>query len=246
MSVRTIELLIQQQRIELRFENTGRQVLRKTFCVALGVFLLNTGIWGQQLKAREDQAEPTTGWRKVDETKVSLPAGTMLAVRLIDPVSSDKSQAGDRFHGSLDAPVVVGGTVVADQGSTVVGRVVRARKAGRITAPSELVLELVELVLPADRVRIETDPIERIGESTTGAGSAAAIGSTAALGTALGAIFGGGKGAAIGAAAGGAVGAGGTLGAKGKQSQVKSETVLMFRLRSPATVTVLEKKEVQQ
>jgi hypothetical protein len=170
----------------------------------------------------------------------------MLAVRLIDPVSSNKSQAGDRFHGSLDAPVVVGGTVVANQGSAVVGRVVRARKAGRMTAPSELVLELVELVLPTDRVRIETDPIERIGESTSGAGSAAAIGSTAALGTALGAIFGGGKGAAIGAAAGGAVGAGGTLGAKGKQTQVKSETVLMFRLRSPATMTVLEKKEVQQ
>jgi hypothetical protein len=40
-----------------------------------------------------------------------------------------------------------------------------------MTAPSELVLELVELVLPTDRVRIETDPIERIGESTSGAGA---------------------------------------------------------------------------
>jgi hypothetical protein len=176
--------------------------------MALCVFLLNTGICGQQLKAREDQAEPIRGWR--------------------------------------NAPVVVGGTVVADHGSAVVGRVVRARKAGRMTGPSELVLELAELVLPADRVRIETDPIERIGEPTSGAGSAVGVGSTAALGTALGAIFGGGKGAAIGAAAGGAVGAGGTLGAKGKQTQVKSETVLMFRLRSPATMTVLEKKEVQQ
>jgi hypothetical protein len=115
-----------------------------------------------------------------------------------------------------------------------------------MTGRPELVLELVELVLPPDRIRIETDPIERIGESTSGAGSAVAIGSTTALGAALGAIFGGGRGAAIGAAAGGAVGAGGTLGAKGKQTGVKSEAVLMFRLRSPATVTVLESKEMQQ
>lgn len=224
--------------------NVKRQALRRAFCVTLGVFLLNTGIWAQQLKTREDQPELPAAWRKVDGNKVSLPAGTMLAVRLIDRVSSDKNQAGDRFYGALDAPVVVSGTIAAEQGSTVVGRVVRSRKAGRMTAPSELVLELVELVLPADRVRIETDPIERIGESTSGAGSAVAIGSTTALGSALGAIFGGGKGAAIGAAAGGAVGAGGTLGAKGKQTGVKSETVLMFRLRSPVTLKV-EKKEVQ-
>lgn len=145
----------------------GCHVLRRTFCVALGVFLLNTGIWGQQLKAREDQAKPATAWRKLDATKVSLPAGTMLAVPLIDPVSSDRSQAGNRFHGSLDAPVVISGTVVADQGGAVVGRIVRARKAGRMTTPSELVLELVELVLPTDRVRIETDPIERIPDSSS-------------------------------------------------------------------------------
>src|SRR6266545_2204750 len=168
-----------------------------------------------------------------------------VAVRLTDQVSSDKSQAGDRFEGTLDTPVVVGGKVVADKGSSVVGRVARVRKAGRMTAPSELVLELVELVCLADRVAIQTDPIERSGETSSHAGDAVAIGSTAALGTALGAIFGGGKGAAIGAAAGGAVGAERTLGAKGKATAVKSEAVLMFRLRSPATVTAIEKKEAR-
>ncbi len=68
---------------------------------------------------------------------------------------------------------------------------------------------------------------------------------TAALGTALGAIFGGGRGAWIGAAAGGAVGAGGTLGSQGKATAVKSEAVLMFRMRAPASVPVLGKKEAQ-
>jgi hypothetical protein len=208
--------------------------------------VVSAATWGQQLQTGDGRpAQPPAAWERVNERKVSLPAGTMLAVRINDHVSSDKSQTGDRFEGTLDTPVVVVGKVVADKGSSVVGRLVRVRKAGRMTAPSELVLELVELVCPTDRVTIQTDPIERSGESSSHTGDAVAIGSTAGLGTALGAIFGGGKGAAIGAAAGGAVGAGGTLGAKGKPTAVKSEAVLMFRLRSPATVTVLEKREAQ-
>ena len=186
-------------------------------------------------------------WRRggAEERKVAIPAGTMLAVRLIDRLTSDKSQPGERFEGTLDTPIVVGGTVVADKGASVFGRVVRARKAGRMTARSELGLELVELVCPTDRVAIETYPIERSGEASSAGGDAVAIGSTAALGTALGAIFGGGKGAATGAAAGGAVGAGGTLGAKGKPAAVESEAVLIFRLRAPSTATVHQEKEPQ-
>lgn len=219
---------------------------RSRFHVGLGCLLASTAIWGQQLQTREEQpTQPSAAWRKVNTRKVSVPAGTMLAVRLSDRVSSDKSQAGDRFEGVLDAPVVVAGATVADAGSLVVGRVVRARRAGLMRAPSELVLELVQLVVPTDRVAIETDPIERSGESSSRAGDAVAIGSTAALGTAVGAVVGGGRGAAIGAAAGGAVGAGGTLGAKGKPAAVKSEAVLMFRLRSPLTVSVMEKNEAQ-
>lgn len=219
---------------------------RSGLYVGLAGVVVSAAGWGQQFQTSDEQRpEPAAAWERVNERKVLVPAGTMLAVRITDHVSSDKSQAGDRFEGTLDTPIVVGGKVVADKGVSVVGRVVRVRKAGRMAAPSELVLELVELVCPTGRVAIQTDPIERSGETSSRTGDAVAIGSTAALGTALGAIFGGGKGAAIGAAAGGAVGAGGTLGAKGKPTAVKSEAVLMFRLRSPATVTVLEKKEAR-
>jgi hypothetical protein len=214
--------------------------------VGLAAMVVSAASWGQPLQTSDEQrTQPPAAWERVKERKVPLPAGTMLAVRLNDHVSSDKSEAGDRFEGTLDTHIVVGGKVVADKGSSVVGRVVRVRKAGRMSVPSELVLELVELVCPTDRVAIQTDPIERSGKTSSHTGDAVAIGSTAALGTALGAIFGGGKGAAIGAAAGGAVGAGGTLGAKGKATAVKSGAVLMFRLRSPATVMVIEKKEAR-
>lgn len=208
--------------------------------------VVSAAAWGQQLQpVEEQQTKPPAAWERFNEREVSLQAGTMLAVRLVDRLSSDKNQSGDRFEGTLDTPVMAGGRVVADKGTPVVGRVVRAKKAGRMTAPSLLALELVELVCPTSRVAIETDAIERHGESSSHTGDAVAIGSTAALGSALGAVFGGGKGAAIGAAAGGAVGAGRTLGAKGRPTKVESEAVLMFRMRSPATVGVLERKDVK-
>lgn len=216
---------------------------RLSLHMGLACAVSSVAVWGQPSQTGEERAEQPAEWARVVEAKASLPAGTMLAVRLIDRVSSDRSQAGDRFEGTLDAPVVLNGKLIADKGSSVVGRVVRARKAGRMTAPSSLVLELVELVCSTTRVAIETDPIERSGESSSHTGDAVAIGSTAALGTALGAIFGGGKGAAIGATAGGAIGAGGTLGAKGRPAAVKTEAVLMFRLRAAATVTVFERKK---
>ncbi len=119
---------------------------RQRFYMGAAALCMSSAVLGQQLEPHEQQ--PPAAWKKVNEKKVALPAGTMLAVRLIDRVSSDKSQAGDRFEGTVDTPVIVDGVVVVEKGSSVIGRVVRARKAGRMTAPSELVLELVELVCP--------------------------------------------------------------------------------------------------
>ena len=144
---------------------------RSVLYVGLAGLVVSAASWGQQLQTGDEQrTQPPAAWERVNERKVSLPAGTMLAVRLTDHVSSDKSQAGDRFEGTLDTPIVVGGKVVADKGSSVVGRVARVRKAGRMTAPSELVLELVELVCPTGRVAIQTDPIERRGETSSHTG----------------------------------------------------------------------------
>ena len=123
-----------------------KRVTRQRLYMGVAALCMSTAVLGQQLEPHEQQ--PPAAWKKVKEKKVALPAGTMLAVRLIDRVSSDKSQAGDRFEGTVDTPVIVDGVVVVEKGSSVIGRVVRARKAGRMTAPSELVLELVELVCP--------------------------------------------------------------------------------------------------
>src|SRR6266508_553348 len=98
---------------------------RSGLYVGLAGLVVSAASWGQQLQTGDEQrTQPPAVWERVNERKVSLPAGTMLAVRLTDHVSSDKSQAGDRFEGTLDTPIVVGVKVVADKGNSVVGRVV--------------------------------------------------------------------------------------------------------------------------
>ena len=62
------------------------------------------------------------------------------------------------------------------------------------------------------------------------------IGGTAALGTLIGAIAGGGKGAAIGALSGGAAGTAAEVMTSGERVRVPSETRLVFTLSNAITL----------
>src|SRR4051794_35612437 len=42
---------------------------------------------------------------------VTIPAGTVLRVRTLDPIDVDTSQTGARFNASIDDPVMIGGAV---------------------------------------------------------------------------------------------------------------------------------------
>jgi len=68
--------------------------------------------------------------------------------------------------------------------------------------------------------------------SSRGKRTAKVVGGTAALGTIIGAIAGGGKGAAIGLGAGAATGAGVEILTKGQRVKIPSETRLTFMLDS--------------
>jgi hypothetical protein len=57
----------------------------------------------------------------------SLPAGTLLMVRLKDPISAGKSGVHEPFEGSLDEAVVIDGNILISRGAVVTGRVESAR-----------------------------------------------------------------------------------------------------------------------
>lgn len=168
---------------------------------------------------------------------VTLESGTNLVIRLGEALSTDRNYTGDTFRATLESPIIREGFIIAERGSKVLGRVVNARKAGRMEGVSDLTLALTEInTTDGQHVRIESSTYEKRGSVSAGE-DAAKIAGGAALGAILGAIAGGGRGAAIGAGAGGAAGTGAVFVTRGKPASLPIEARLTFRLATPVTIT---------
>lgn len=170
--------------------------------------------------------------------KVTVASGTSMAIRLIDPIDSEKAQPGQTFRATLDAPLPSDGDAVPS-GYDVKGHIEDVKSAGKFAGQSLLVLQLDSISVSGKLYGIDADPYRRQGKNRS-TNTAEKVGGGAVLGAILGGIIGGGKGAGVGAAAGGGLGGGVQAAGKGQQIQLPSETVLNFTLRSPLTVTLAE------
>ena len=169
--------------------------------------------------------------------QVTLKAGTLIPVRIIDGLTTERSMPGDQFTANLDQPLVVDGLVIAERGARLEGRVVGSDKGGKVKGVASISVELTRLhTSDGQTVAINTDAFVREAEQSRKT-DAAKVGGGAALGAIIGAIAGGGKGAAIGAGVGGGAGAGDVLLTRGKAAAIPSETRISFRLREPVTLT---------
>jgi len=183
------------------------------------------------------QPEPPAPAPPPPPKQATLKAGMLVAVRLIETISSDKNHPGDTFTGTLDAPLVVDGLVLAERGARVEGKIVESQQAGRIKGLSSIALQLTRLSLSdGQHVEITTDSFTKMGPQSR-TEDAEKIGGGAALGAIIGAIAGGGKGAAIGAGVGGAAGTGTVAATRGKPAVLPSETKISFRINNSVTVT---------
>ncbi len=166
---------------------------------------------------------------------VEIPQGTAVRVQLIDPVDTSVNHAGDLFHASLAAPIVVGSEVVVPTGTNVELKLVDASSAGRMKGKSSIELQLTRMEFQGTSYTLVSDDYSQVGKSR-GKRSAETIGGGAVLGAIIGAIAGGGKGAAIGAGVGGAGGTVAQAATHGEQVRLPSETKLDFTLSEPVTV----------
>jgi hypothetical protein len=171
--------------------------------------------------------------------KVTVPSGTSMAIRLLDPIDSETAQPGQSFRATLDAPLPSDEEMAVPSGYDVKGHVVDVKSAGKFAGQSLLVLELDSISVGGRLYGIEADPYRRQGKNRT-TNTAEKVGAGAVIGAIIGGIAGGGKGAGIGAAAGGGIGGGVQAAGKGQQINLPSETVLSFTLRSPLTVTLTD------
>src|SRR5215831_7236655 len=76
------------------------------------------------------------------QNSVMIPGGTVMRVRTIDPIDVDLAQAGMKFRGSIDDPVMVGGEAVIPRGSDVVLVATKVAQGGRMKGSDVLELKM--------------------------------------------------------------------------------------------------------
>jgi len=183
-------------------------------------------------EAPAPQADPTPA--PVPE-HITIPAGTFVTVRVDQFLSSDKNQNGDAFSATLARPLVADGLVVSRRGQTLGGRVVDAKKAGRVKGVSHLQIALNTLTLAdGQQVPVQTELTSITGTTSNGR-DAGAILTTTVTGAAIGAAADWGPGAAIGGGAGLVAGVVGVLVTRGHPTIIYPESQLTFRLAKPVT-----------
>jgi hypothetical protein len=186
-------------------------------------------------KTSGPSADATPAVREVAETFV-VDAGALLVVRPATDINSETAKAGDRFQGFLDQDLSSGGRLVAPAGAKVYGVVSAANAASKMGGTASLTVTLTDMQVGSQVLPIKTQPLSVKGG--TGSGTKKLVGG-ALLGTAIGAIAGGGKGAAIGAAAG--AGAGGIAAAAGdvKPAVIAAQSPQAFTLAAPVQVQLM-------
>ena len=164
--------------------------------------------------------------------QTQLPAGTPISIRMIESADSARDSLGRLYRASVDRPVVVNGQTVIPRGADAQVALVDAQQSGRLAGRTTLTLDLRSVTVNSRTYDLASTTVQENSASRTSR-SAKAIGGTAALGTIIGALAGGGRGAAIGAASGAAVGTGAEVLTSGQRVRVPAETRLTFALQYP-------------
>lgn len=196
-----------------------------------------------QTPAPVEQAPPTPAQASdappppQQPVQVTIPAGTVITVRTVDPINSSINKTGDEFAATVDSQIEQNGQVVVPRYAKARLQLVAARSAGHIKGQSEIQLQLVSLAVDGKSYPVSTGVYQQQA-SSRGKQTAERAGIGAAVGGIIGAIAGGGKGAAIGAGVGAGAGTGVQMATKGQTVKIPAETKLDFTLSSPLNVTV--------
>jgi hypothetical protein len=202
-----------------------RFVLTATLLAGMAVITPNTG------------ANSSAGVAAQDKKRITVPAGTRILIRTIDPIDSTKQKTGYRFSATLETNLQAEDTVIAPRGTTIYGRLANASSAGRMKGSSDLTLELTDIVINGTAYPLLTSTYEIKGKGEGGNTAKKVVGG-AGLGALIGGLAGGGKGAGIGALAGAGAGTAIAASKKGEQLQIPSESLLEFRLEQPVALPV--------
>ena len=169
----------------------------------------------------------------------TIPAGTVLRLRVNRGFGSDISRVEDRVPATLSRAVVIGGQTVLPAGSTATGYVSEATRPGKVKGRGRVAVRFNRIAPPSesDSYRMDTRSWVAVAPASKKK-DALTIALPAAGGAAIGALVDGKKGAGIGSLIGGGAGTAAVLSTRGKDVRVGNGAVLSVRLASPLTVAV--------
>jgi hypothetical protein len=170
---------------------------------------------------------------------VTIPAGTVLRLRVTRGFGSDISRVEDPVSATLARAVLVDGRSVLPAGSSASGYVSEATRPGKVKGRGRVAVRFTRIARHGDSYSMRTRPWVAVAPATKKK-DALTIGIPAAGGALVGALIDGKKGAGIGAAAGGGAGTAVVLSTRGKDVRIGRGATLAVRLSAPLTVRVLE------
>src|SRR5436305_9278477 len=103
---------------------------------------------------------------------VTLPAGTVITVRLKEAVGTKISTSGQSFTASVAQPVQVNGTTVIPDGSAATGKVVESAPLGKFKGGAKLLLRLDSISVGNNNYPVQT---ASVGRSVQGKGKRSAM-----------------------------------------------------------------------
>jgi hypothetical protein len=184
------------------------------------------------------EAAETAGATRVAR-RVTIPAGTVLRLRVDRGFGSDTSRVEDPVAATLVRAIVIDGRTILPAGSAAVGYVSEAQRPGKVKGRGRVAVRFNRISSGSggEQYRMQTRSWVAVAPATKQK-DALTIGLPAAGGAVVGALLDGKKGAAIGAAAGGGAGTAVVLTTRGKDVRIGRGAVLSIRLTSPLTVTL--------
>ena len=155
---------------------------------------------------------------------VTIPAGTVMMVKIDKAISTASHQKGAVITGVLDTDLVVDGKLVAEKGTQLYGTVLESVGGKRI-GNQKIAFQFTSIVIKNEKRSVSTDVLGAEG----GRGGALKTIAGAAL---IGGAIDGNKGAKTGAL----IGAGATVLAGGKHIQIPAGTLAELPIKEPLEI----------
>jgi len=174
--------------------------------------------------AAKPAAKPVT---KESAGPITVPAGTVIHVRMKEPVNTKQHKAGHKFTATMETDLVVNGKVVAPKGSNVYGVLQSTKQARRLVGKSEMTMTFTGIMLNNQIKPIQAGEIKAVAESGSGKET---VGRTARF-AAIGGLADGSEGAKTGAK----IAVGVSLLTRGSSIDIPAGTLLDFPLAAPFT-----------